>query len=120
MSNDRKILAPDAKGNLDKLKMEVANETLGRNMNQTVDEKNYESILDQRKQEAAEELGLSDKIEQVGWKNMTTGEAGKIGGHVGGEIGGNMVKKLITMAESQMAPVSEEAVDKDAIEQSSR
>lgn len=35
------------------------------------------------KYEIAEELGLLDKIEQVGWKGLTAGESGRIGGIMG-------------------------------------
>lgn len=103
---------------LENMKLEIANETLGRDMNQPITEDNYENTLDQKKYEVAEELGLKEKIEQVGWENMTTKEVGKIGGRMGGKIGGQMVKELIEMAESQMAPVSSEAIDKKEIEQS--
>jgi hypothetical protein len=95
--------------------MEVANETLGRDMKQNVTEDNYEKLLEKKKYEVAQDLGLSSKIENVGWENMTTKEVGKIGGHVGGKIGGNMVKELIEAAESQMAPVAKEAIDKNQI-----
>ena len=100
--------APDR--NLEKLKIEVANETLGRDMKQTIDSSNYESALDKKKWEAAEELGLKNKIKQDGWENMTTEEVGKIGGQTGGKIGGNMVKKMIEMAEAQMAPIDETVI----------
>lgn len=116
MANRHEILEPKAKSELEKLKLEVANETLGRDMNQEITAANYESALDEKKWEVAEDLGLKDKIEQVGWENMTTKEVGKIGGHTGGKIGGNMVKELIAAAESQMAPVAGEATDKEAIE----
>ncbi|SDF24162.1 small, acid-soluble spore protein, alpha/beta type [Sporolituus thermophilus] len=115
MANDHEILEPKAKNALEKLKIRVADETLGREMEQQVTAENYDSVLDQKKYEVAEELGLKEKIEQVGWENMTTKEVGKIGGHMGGKIGGNMVKKLISMAEAQMAPVADEAVDKKAV-----
>ncbi|EAX48245.1 small acid-soluble spore protein, alpha/beta type [Thermosinus carboxydivorans Nor1] len=115
MANDHRILEPKAKNALEKLKIKVANETLGGEMEQQVTAKNYDSVLNQKKYEVAEELGLKDKIEQVGWENMTTKEVGKIGGHMGGKIGGNMVKELITMAEAQMASVADEAVDKKAL-----
>jgi hypothetical protein len=115
MAGKNDILEPNAKRELDKLKLEVANETLGRDMDTEISADNYEAALDKKKWEAAEDLGLKDKIEDAGWENMTTGEVGKIGGKVGGRIGGQMVKELIAMAESQMAPVSDEAVDKDAI-----
>ncbi|HLV10176.1 MAG TPA: alpha/beta-type small acid-soluble spore protein [Halanaerobiales bacterium] len=50
--------------------------------------------LDRFKYEVAGELGLIDKINKRGWANMTTREAGK--------IGGNMVRKMIKMAEDQL------------------
>ncbi len=115
VAGNKGILEPNAKRELDKLKLEVANETLGRDMNTEISAKNYEAALDKKKWEAAEDLGLKDKIEDEGWENMTTGEVGKIGGKVGGRIGGQMVKELVAMAESQMAPVADEAVDKSAI-----
>lgn len=116
MADKREILEPKAQSSLNKLKIQVANETLGRDMNTEVTASNYESVLDEKKYEVAEELGLNDKINSQGWENMTTREVGKIGGRMGGKIGGNMVKELISMAESQMAPVADEAVDKKAVE----
>lgn len=115
MAGKNEILEPKAKRELDKLKLEVANETLGRDMDTEISAGNYEAALDKKKWEAAEDLGLKDKIENAGWENMTTGEVGKIGGKVGGRIGGQMVKELIAMAESQMAPVADEAADKEAV-----
>jgi hypothetical protein len=116
VSDNKELLVPNAKSGLDKLKMEIANETLGRDMKQQITAENYESALDQKKWEVAEDLGLKEKVEEVGWENMTTAEVGKIGGKVGGKIGGQMVKELVAMAESQMAPVADEAIDKDEIE----
>lgn len=105
MANNREPLEPAAKPGLNRLKMKIANETLGRNMNQEISASNYESALDEKKWEVAKDLGLKEKIDDVGWGNMTTKEVGKIGGHTGGKIGGNMVKEMIEMAEAQMAPV---------------
>lgn len=51
--------------------------------------------LDHLKYEVATELGLDDDIQQRGWENMTTREVGK--------IGGNMVRKMISFAETEMA-----------------
>ncbi len=96
---------------LEKLKLQVANETLGREMKKEITTDNYESVLEEKKLEVAEELGLKEKIESVGWENMTTKEVGKIGGQMGGHIGGQMVKKLVSMAEAQMAPVEDEVID---------
>jgi hypothetical protein len=103
---------------LEKLKLRVANETLGQEMNTEITEDNYERILDEKKLEVAEELGLKEKIENVGWENMTTKEVGKIGGRMGGQIGGQMVKKLVAMAESQMVPIDDVTIQdtKDHLE----
>lgn len=98
-------------GRLEKLKMRVANETLGQEMNKKITAANYENILQARKTEIAEELGLKEKIDTAGWKNMTTAETGKIGGRLGGHIGGQMVKKLVEMAEAQMAPVDDTTLE---------
>jgi hypothetical protein len=57
---------------------------------------------EQRKEQIAHELGLSQKINAVGWSNMTSGECGAIGGRMGGKLGGQMVKRLIEIAESQL------------------
>ncbi|MFV9510239.1 small, acid-soluble spore protein, alpha/beta type [Tepidibacillus sp. LV47] len=53
------------------------------------------SAMDQLKYEVAQDLGLDDDIQNRGWENMTTREVGK--------IGGNMVKRMIAIAEQQMA-----------------
>ena len=37
----------------------------------------------QMKMEIAEELGLLEKVEQVGWKGLTSRESGRIGGIMG-------------------------------------
>lgn len=50
--------------------------------------------LDNFKYEIADELGLINKIYNKGWQNMTTREAGK--------VGGNMVKKMVQYAENNM------------------
>lgn len=107
---ERDILIPGAKQALDKMKIEAANETLGREAAQDITPANYQQALDQKKREVAADLGLADKIENEGWENMTTREVGRIGGQMGGKIGGQMVKKLIAAAESQMAPVAKEAI----------
>jgi hypothetical protein len=109
LSNDKKLLQPQAKSSMDNLKLKVANEMLSQEVGKKITEENYQEILDKKKYEVAEDLGLKEKIENVGWENMTTKEVGTIGGRLGGKIGGNMVKELITMAESQMAPVAPEA-----------
>lgn len=52
-------------------------------------------VLDQFKEEIAQELGMADKIKQIGWGEMTSRECGQ----VGGKIGGNMVKVMIRRAQ---------------------
>lgn len=37
----------------------------------------------QMKMEIAEELGLMEKVEQLGWKGLTARESGRIGGIMG-------------------------------------
>lgn len=53
-----------------------------------------EAAMDDFKYEVAAELGLLDKIKSVGWGEMTTREAGAIGGH--------MVRKMIEAAEESL------------------
>ncbi|HZK25519.1 MAG TPA: small, acid-soluble spore protein, alpha/beta type [Oscillospiraceae bacterium] len=36
--------------------------------------------MEKMKMEIAEELGLSDKVKEVGWENLTARETGKVGG----------------------------------------
>ena len=38
------------------------------------------SDVERLKYEAAEQLGLTDRLLQVGWAGLTAGETGKIGG----------------------------------------
>jgi len=54
-----------------------------------------EEALDRYKYEVAGDLGLEDDIRERGWENMTTREAGK--------VGGNMVRRMIERAERDMA-----------------
>lgn len=46
------------------------------------------------KWEIAEDLGLAEKVRQVGWENMTTREVGM--------IGGQMVRRMIQAAEESL------------------
>ncbi|MDR3540005.1 MAG: alpha/beta-type small acid-soluble spore protein [Desulfosporosinus sp.] len=57
-----------------------------------------QSVLEQFKWEVADELGLSSKIKDQGWENMTSRECG----HVGGRIGGSMVKTMIRRAKESL------------------
>lgn len=40
----------------------------------------WEKELEKMKFEVAEELGLTDKIKEQGWENLTARETGKVGG----------------------------------------
>jgi len=62
-----------------------------------------ERQLDKLKWEVAEELQLDDDIQEKGFANMTTREVG--------QIGGNMVKKMITFAEKEMAEQGSDIID---------
>lgn len=62
-----------------------------------------ERQLDQLKWEVAEELHLDDDIQEKGYANMTTREVG--------QIGGNMVKKMVTYAEKEMAKQGADIMD---------
>lgn len=42
--------------------------------------KKIETLEDKLKYEIADELGLTDKIEDVGWGGLTAKESGRIGG----------------------------------------
>lgn len=42
--------------------------------------KKIETLEDKLKYEIAEELGLTDKIKEVGWGGLTAKESGRIGG----------------------------------------
>lgn len=58
-----------------------------------------EDVLDRFKYEIADEIGLTSKIESVGWSEMPSRECGR----VGGKIGGNMVKVMIRYAEQSLS-----------------
>ena len=56
--------------------------------------KKIETLEDKLKYEIAEELGLTDKINEVGWGGLTAKESGRIGG-------------LITVRKRQMEDTKE-------------
>lgn len=101
-NNDNRLVVPEARNSMKQLKIETANEVMAEEMGSNITPENYEEKLDNLKYEIADDLGLKEKIKEVGWENMTTKEVGKIGGKMGGKIGGNMVKKMIAMAEENM------------------
>ncbi len=58
-----------------------------------------DDVLDRFKYEIADEIGLLNKIESVGWPDMSARDCGRIGG----KIGGNMVKVMIRYAEQSLS-----------------
>ncbi|MZP29012.1 small, acid-soluble spore protein, alpha/beta type [Heliobacterium undosum] len=54
-----------------------------------------QGALDRFKYEVAAEIGLANKVQSAGWENMTTREVGSIGGF--------MTKKMVQLAEQQLA-----------------
>ncbi|KMY53262.1 alpha/beta hydrolase [Bacillus sp. FJAT-27231] len=80
MTRRNKILVPEARQELDKLKAEVA----------------HTNDPSAAKFEAAKEIGIPLKKGYNG--NLTSEEAGKIGGR----LGGSMVRELINMAKKNL------------------
>ncbi|NLN16434.1 MAG: alpha/beta-type small acid-soluble spore protein [Firmicutes bacterium] len=52
------------------------------------------AAMERFKEEVADEMGLLDKANSIGWDNMTTKEAGL--------VGGEMVRRLIKKAEKDL------------------
>lgn len=96
------LLVPGAQPGLDRLKMEVAQE-IGLVPPGMTSPRAYDAALDRQKWEVAEELGLAGRIREVGWGEMTTRDCGAIGGRLGGRLGGQMVRRMIALAEQQLA-----------------
>ncbi|MCG7345405.1 alpha/beta-type small acid-soluble spore protein [Sporosarcina sp. ACRSL] len=87
MGRNRRILVPEARKQLDKLKVDVM-----RAKGYSVDEERPDSV----KFEIAKELGIPLSEEYNG--KLTSEQAGKIGG----PIGGNMVKEMVRLAQEQL------------------
>ncbi|GIN20630.1 MAG TPA: small acid-soluble spore protein [Bacillus bacterium] len=87
MARNNKILVPEARAELDQLKARVMKEKGYRVNPEKPDHVKYE---------VAEEQGIPLKEGYNG--QLTSEQAGKIGG----PIGGNMVKEMIKMAQEQM------------------
>lgn len=85
MARRRKLLIPEARDGMDKLKVRVISQQLGRHVPPK-----------QVKYEVAKQVGVPLSSGYNG--EMKTKNAGK----VGGEIGGKMVKELVRMAQSSL------------------
>ena len=88
MTKNNKILVPEARQALNQLKARVM-EAQGYGLNSAPGE--------DVKYEIANELGIPINKEYNG--NLTSEQAGKIGG----PIGGNMVKEMVKLAQEQLA-----------------
>ena len=53
------------------------------------------------KMEAAEELGLLDKVKKHGWSGLSAAETGRIGGHMSGHI--KRLKKMMALGDDEEA-----------------
>ena len=89
-----------AKVNLDRFKYEVASEIGYFPSGSAPDPQAWNHQLDQSKYEVAQELGIDLKHGYNG--EMTSRDAGAIGGRLGGHLGGQMVKRMIQLAEEQL------------------
>jgi hypothetical protein len=88
MAKNNKILVPEARQALNQLRVRVM-DAQGYGMNSAPGE--------DVKYEIANELGIPFNKEYNG--NLTSEQAGKIGG----PIGGNMVKEMVKLAQEQLA-----------------
>ena len=61
----------------------------------------YEKKLEEFKYEVARELGLEEKVKDVGWQNLSAKECGRLGGKMGGKIGGALVQRMIAHQKDQ-------------------
>ncbi len=86
--------------NLDQLKFEVAEE-LAHFPDQIRDEAQFQQVIDNFKFEVAQELGIPLSRGYNG--DIRARDAGRIGGKIGGKIGGQMVRRMIQLAEQQLA-----------------
>lgn len=93
----RKVAQPALK----QLKYEIARE-IGYAPQSLKNESAYEQFLDDSKYRVASELGLYQKVQSVGFRNMRSSECGQIGGRVGGKLGGQMVRRLLEIAKQDL------------------
>jgi len=104
---NRQALVPEARPALDDLKWVVASEVGVAQRPATgagvSDRRSYSSLLEQFKWQIADELGLDEKVRNLGWADMPTRDCGAIGGRLGGQIGGQMVRRMIALAEERLS-----------------
>ncbi|MGE5675139.1 MAG: small, acid-soluble spore protein, alpha/beta type [Mycobacterium leprae] len=96
-NNRNEALVASARPALDRLKYEVAQE-IGWNPASLPD---LQQKIDQAKFEVADSIGVPLQHGYNG--DLTSREAGAIGGRLGGRLGGQMVKRMIANAEAALA-----------------
>jgi small acid-soluble spore protein D (minor alpha/beta-type SASP) len=96
-NNNNGLLVPQARVALADLKVEVAQE-LGLRVSNGQD---LQQTIDQRKYEIAQQIGVPLQPGYNG--DVTSREAGAVGGRLGGHLGGQMVKRMIAQAEQALA-----------------
>lgn len=52
-----------------------------------------ELAMEQMKVEIADELGLGDKVKEMGWENLTARETGRVGGVMSRRLRGERLQK---------------------------
>jgi small acid-soluble spore protein D (minor alpha/beta-type SASP) len=92
-NNNNQPVVPAAASALDRLKYEVAQE-IGWNPANLQD---LQQKIDRSKYEIASEIGVPLKQGYNG--DLTSRQAGAVGGRLGGRLGGQMVKRMLTQAE---------------------
>ena len=97
---NKKPLVPGVEQALERFKTEIAGELgiFDGSPNSTL-----QSAMEKYKHEIASELGIDSYVKEKGWHDVSSGMCGAVGGRMGGRIGGNMVKRMIEMAEKELA-----------------
>jgi small acid-soluble spore protein D (minor alpha/beta-type SASP) len=98
-SNDP--LVPGAQSALDQLKLQVAQE-VGWNSTNLSD---LQMQIDQQKFEVASSIAVP--LQQGYNGEITSRQAGSVGGRLGGRLGGQMVKQMIAQAEQSLSGQSQ-------------
>lgn len=96
-NNNNQVLVPGAAQALDQLKFEVAQD-IGWNPANLQD---LQQKIDRSKFEIASEINVPLKPGYNG--DLTSRQAGAVGGRLGGRIGGQMVKRMIAQAEQALS-----------------
>lgn len=96
-NNNNRPVVPGAQQGLDQLKIEVAQE-IGWNPASLQD---LQQKIDRSKYEVAQEINVPLKPGYNG--ELTSREAGAVGGRLGGNLGGQMTKRLIQAAERMLS-----------------